>query len=146
MGLGSYFKTNTKKAAHSRPGAVVVNNEKDVVAFPAHPEGPYTPPSGLTSRAESITSTDSRGVEQIKHQVILNFLWQKQRGLGWTLDTTGAREGVMIRKTRSEYIYRPAALGNSAFAAAMSMLNVQVCRFNLRVCFYRRSSAVTDSI
>lgn len=126
MGFGSYFKTSTKKAAETRSDAVVVDNEKDADSFPRTSEGPYTPPSGLTSRAESITSTDSRGVEQIKHQVILNFLWQKQRGLGWTLDTTGTREGVMIRKTRQEYIYRPAQLASSHFAAAMSMLNVQV--------------------
>lgn len=69
-----------------------------------------------------------RSVDDIKHQVILNYLWQKQRGLMWIADTSGRLEGVMIRKNKHEYLYRPPALGSSQFARAMSLLNVQVRR------------------
>jgi len=77
---------------------------------------------GNTHRA--IMDDGLRG--DIKHQVTLNFLSKKQRGQMWIEDTSGISEGVMVRKTRQEYICWPPALANSKLAKAMAILNVQV--------------------
>jgi hypothetical protein len=44
----------------------------------------------------------------------------------WIRDVSWQIEGVMVRKKRNDYLFKPPGLGESAFAQAMMMLNVQV--------------------
>lgn len=70
-------------------------------------------------------STVSIG-DETKQQLTLNYLYQQQHNNMWIQDTSGDLEGVMLRKSKGNYIYCPADLGNSPLAQAMSALNVQV--------------------
>ena len=72
-------------------------------------------------------------LDEIKHQVILNYLWQKQRGMMWISNDSGDLEGILIRKNRDEYLCRPPALATSTFARIMAQLNVQVRKSELVV-------------
>lgn len=88
--------------------------------------------SNVTSVVHSsAVSTRSRGsstrqVEEIRHKVILNHIWHKQNALAWISNHSGECEGVIIRKSRDEYLCRPAALANSTFARAVADMNLQV--------------------
>ncbi|RDW88348.1 hypothetical protein BP6252_00380 [Coleophoma cylindrospora] len=122
MGLRNYFQTSIKAAASSRPDPNSVTAEKSPENDIALRPGAFSTDS---SSVQSTTNPRHMSVDDIKHQVILNYLWQKQRGLMWITDTTGQNEGVMVRKNRTEYLCRPTNLSLSPFAEAMSLLNVQ---------------------
>jgi hypothetical protein len=83
----------------------------------------------MSTLNQSRTTLDDgqRSVDDIKHQVLLNHLYQQQNSLMWNRNVAGSPEGVMLRKSRGHYIFRPADLSQSMLAQAMSILNVQVC-------------------
>ncbi|KAF2084366.1 hypothetical protein K490DRAFT_49343 [Saccharata proteae CBS 121410] len=70
-------------------------------------------------------SRDTRFVYDIRHEVIVNFLHQKQCSSMWIEDTSGAVEGVVVRKGRGDYICCPPTLLASPMVQALSALNVQ---------------------
>lgn len=120
MGFMNYFKITPKAATNP------VDNEKTLA--PRAVAG-LEAPSATPSRPVSSRSTGlagARQVDDIKHQVMLNRLYQQQRSQLWIQDLSGRTEGVMIRKDRSNYMFSPPSLATSAFAHAMKMLNVQV--------------------
>lgn len=133
MGLGSYFK-----AKKPEPAAPVQMPEKAVAVAPS----PHTsfnmelqPPTsfrgGGSSRnsfsGRSFQSTQSSAfLDDIKHEVMVNYLYQQQCSHLWVSDGSGEVEGVLLRKTRNTYMACPPQLGNSPFAAACAALNVQV--------------------
>ena len=65
-------------------------------------------------------------VDEIKHEVMVNFLHQQQCGHMWVADGSGMLEGVLLKKYRGEYLSCPPDLINSEFAMACQALNVQV--------------------
>ena len=65
-------------------------------------------------------------VDEIKHEVMVNFLHQQQCGNMWVADGSGMLEGVLLKKYRGEYLACPPDLINSEFAMACQALNVQV--------------------
>ncbi|OCL01430.1 hypothetical protein AOQ84DRAFT_401805 [Glonium stellatum] len=65
-------------------------------------------------------------MEEIKHEVMVNYLFQQQCGRLWVGDGSGELEGVLIRKSRGNYMACPPQLANSAFAYYCAQLNVQV--------------------
>ena len=65
-------------------------------------------------------------VDEIKHEVMVNFLHQQQCGHMWVADGSGMLEGVLLKKYRGEYLACPPDLINSEFAMACQALNVQV--------------------
>jgi hypothetical protein len=67
-------------------------------------------------------------LDDIKHEVMVNYLYQQQCSHLWVSDGSGEIEGVVLRKTRGQYMACPPQLGSSPFAAACAALNVQVCR------------------
>jgi len=67
-------------------------------------------------------------LDDIKHEVMVNYLYQQQCSHLWVSDGSGEIEGVLLRKTRGQYMACPPQLGNSPFAMACAALNVQVCR------------------
>ncbi|THV51466.1 hypothetical protein BGAL_0110g00250 [Botrytis galanthina] len=120
MGVLSYFKISkpeksesSKEKAPADPNSVVQNDS---------PRHGYSDPSPTASSRQSLYSNNR--LDDIRHQVILNYLWQKQRGLMWIMDNSGQHEGVMVRKDRTEYLCRPPALASSTFGRAMKIMNV----------------------
>ncbi|KAF2810497.1 uncharacterized protein BDZ99DRAFT_488274 [Mytilinidion resinicola] len=93
-------------------------------------EGSLTPASQGSSRpsyAGSLHSLQSRSfVEDIKHEVMVNYIFQQQCGRLWVGDGSGELEGVLLRKHRGYYMACPPQLLDSAFAQYCAELNVQV--------------------
>lgn len=65
-------------------------------------------------------------LDDIKHEVMVNYLYQQQCSHLWVSDGSGEIEGVLLRKSRGQYMACPPQLGNSPFALACAALNVQV--------------------
>lgn len=86
-------------------------------------------PVSMGSRASftgSMRSTQSGFMEEIKHEVMVNYLFQQQCSRLWVGDGSGELEGVLIRKSRGNYMACPPQLANSAFAYYCAQLNLQV--------------------
>ncbi|KPM37879.1 hypothetical protein AK830_g8658 [Neonectria ditissima] len=64
-------------------------------------------------------------IDDIKHEVIVNYLYQQQCSQLWVGDDSGELEGVLLRKVRGQYMACPPQLGASPFAIACAALNVQ---------------------
>jgi hypothetical protein len=71
-------------------------------------------------------STGSSVLDEIKHEVMVNYLYQQQCSHLWVSDGSGEIEGVLLRKSRGQYMACPPQLGSSPFALACAALNVQV--------------------
>lgn len=127
MGLKNYFKTN--KAAAAQPAAPPVMTEK-VTPAPSrlgdNLEMSSTPRYG-SSRASLAASTRSSFVDDIKHEVMVNYLYQQQCSHLWVSDGSGELEGVLLRKSRNNYMACPPQLAHSPFAVACAALNCAVC-------------------
>lgn len=122
MSLFSYFKiSKPQKSQSSKEKAPVAPTPID--NNPPQ-NGNYSEPSPTASSRQSVYSNNR--LDDIRHQVILNHLWQKQRGLMWIMDNPAQHEGVMVRRDRTEYLCRPPALASSAFGTAMKIMNVSV--------------------
>lgn len=65
-------------------------------------------------------------IDEIKHEVMVNYLYQQQCSQLWVGDDSGIVEGVLLRKVRGQYMACPPQLGLSPFAIACAALNVQV--------------------
>ncbi|KAI1392627.1 glycosyl transferase family group 2-domain-containing protein [Hypoxylon trugodes] len=89
------------------------------------------PPSTFGSSRNSISghSTRSRSsslfVDDIKHEVMVNYLYQQQCSRLWVSEGTGELEGVLLRRTRGAYRACPPALSHSTLAMACTALNIQ---------------------
>ena len=84
--------------------------------------------SGSEVRAEtrSLRSTRSRIFDEIKHEVMVNHIYQQQCSQLWIDHNSPANaEGVLIRRSKGHYLACPPQLINSTFAAACSQLNLQ---------------------
>ena len=69
---------------------------------------------------------DVNVLEELRHEIMVNYLFQQQCARLWIADGTGEVEGVMLRKSRGNYLACPPALADSVFADACVELNVQV--------------------
>ena len=124
MGLGSYFKTKKPE-----PQAAVIA-EKPTMAMPP-PISPelLLPVRRLGSSRNSMSNRSTQSstfLDDIKHEVMVNYLYQQQCSQLWVSDGSGEVEGVLLRKSKNVYMTCPPQLGNSPFAAACAALNVQV--------------------
>ena len=68
----------------------------------------------------------SHFLEDIKHEVMVNYLHQQQCSRMWMTDISGENEGVLVRKTKGVYMACPLQLRESALASAAAALNLQV--------------------
>jgi hypothetical protein len=129
MGLGSYFK-----AKKPDPPAPVEVSEKRAASISPHGSGSYNmelqpPNSRFGSSRNSISNRSTQSstfLDDIKHEVMVNYLYQQQCSHLWVSDGSGEIEGVLLRKSKNTYMACPPQLGSSAFAAACAALNVQV--------------------
>src|ERR1700712_4904027 len=126
MGLGSYFK-----ATKPEPAAPVMTEKTPAGTSPHHSYNmELQPPAsrfGSSRNSLSGRSTQSSTfLDDIKHEVMVNYLYQQQCSHLWVSDGSGEIEGVLLRKSKNTYRACPPQLGSSPFAAACAALNVQV--------------------
>ena len=72
---------------------------------------------------KSINSTKSipgSMIEEIKHEVMVNFLFREQCSSMWVGDGAGELEGVMLRKSKGSYLSCPPQLNETVFGQACS--------------------------
>jgi hypothetical protein len=73
-----------------------------------------------------MSTTSSTFIDDIKHEVMVNYLYQQQCSHLWVSDGSGELEGVLLRKQRGSYMACPPQLGQSDFARAVAAMNCQV--------------------
>jgi hypothetical protein len=123
MGLGSYFK-----AKKPEPAAVVAEKPSSSSPQPNYNMELQPPTTRLGSSRNSFSNRSTQSsmfLDEIKHEVMVNYLYQQQCSHLWVSDGSGEIEGVLLRKSRNTYMACPPQLGNSPFAAACAALNVQ---------------------
>ncbi|KAG6006428.1 hypothetical protein E4U21_007046 [Claviceps maximensis] len=81
--------------------------------------------SGRSDRSTTSIGGSSMFLDEIKHEVMVNYLYQQQCSQLWVSDGSGEIEGVLLRKVRGHYMACPPQLGNSPFAVACTAMNVQ---------------------
>ncbi|OAA52289.1 Glycosyl transferase, family 2 [Beauveria brongniartii RCEF 3172] len=147
MGFGSYFKSADKANKASGPSP-----SPQPLTAPTRPERPeraqstafyekpingnemelqaptprYSSRPGSTRSGHSTPSNQSSYMlDEIKHEVMVNYLYQQQCSQLWVSDGSGEIEGVLLRKSRGQYMACPPQLVHSPFAQACCALNVQ---------------------
>ncbi|KAF1991362.1 hypothetical protein K402DRAFT_322851 [Aulographum hederae CBS 113979] len=71
-------------------------------------------------------SQQSFWMEDIKHEVMVNYLFQQQCSALWVGDGSGQVEGVLLKKSRGYYMSCPPQLVDSPFGQAVTTMNCQV--------------------
>ncbi|KAN0119801.1 Glycosyl transferase family group 2 domain containing protein [Hyaloscypha variabilis] len=128
MGLGGYFKAKKPEPAPAAP--VMTEKTPAATSSPHHSYNmelqPPTSRFGSSRNSISNRSTQSSTfLDDIKHEVMVNYLYQQQCSHLWVSDGSGEIEGVLLRKSKNTYMACPPQLGSSPFAAACAALNVQ---------------------
>jgi hypothetical protein len=132
MGIGGYFKAKAPAEKKDKPANLTIENPNALYARPGsdmelQPPTPMTPKFGSSRNSLSARSTQSSAfLDDIKHEVMVNYLYQQQCSHLWVSDGSGEIEGVLLRKWRNSYMACPPQLADSPFAAACAQLNVQV--------------------
>ncbi|EXJ79453.1 hypothetical protein A1O3_08955 [Capronia epimyces CBS 606.96] len=85
-----------------------------------------TQSSAASISGRSTRSAQSSFIEEIKHEIMVNHLYQQQCSHLWVSDGCGQCEGVLVRKSRGHYLACPQELLDSHFAQVCAQLNVQV--------------------
>ena len=129
MGIGNYFKPKAGKGQPTPEPIPQMSEKTPARAFGNNMEMSATgTPRNMSSRASIAPSTrSSYYVDEIKHEVMVNYLHQQQCSHMWVDDMrSGEREGVLLRKSRNNYLACPPELVQSDFAMAIGQLNCQV--------------------
>ena len=143
MGIGSYFKARSQpkaQEADSSPVSRSGRNRQPPTLSEKPPTStqnvgndmelqPPTPRFNSRPQSSSGQSTPSTGssyfLDDIKHEVMVNYLYQQQCSQLWVSDGSGEIEGVLLRKVRGQYMACPPQLVSSPFAMAAGAMNVQ---------------------
>jgi hypothetical protein len=147
MGLGNYFKAEVPDDKRGQPAAAPpsgTNSSRNVpqpsVSDPSNEfelQVPKPNYGGSSARRTSMSARSISGqsvrsnassviMDDIKHEVMVNYLYQQQNAHLWVSDGSGEVEGVLLRKSRGNYLACPAELGESRFAMACAEMNVPV--------------------
>lgn len=140
MGFFSYFKADAPKPESSGdaapPKSTKHKAKKASTMSEKHPAPQMSndielqpPTPRFSSRPQSISgrsarSTGSSMLDDIKHEVMVNYLYQQQCAQLWVSDGSGEAEGVLLRKTRGQYMACPPQLASSPFAQSAAALNL----------------------
>ncbi|EMC94584.1 hypothetical protein BAUCODRAFT_149721 [Baudoinia panamericana UAMH 10762] len=127
MGLLGYLKSSKKAEKEKAPQASdTSNNEQPDWREKPHPpfaqDGSENPRASLSSTKSGTPRTSF--MEDIRHEVMVNYLFQQQCANLWIGDSTGYTEGILIRKLRGSYLACPPDLIHSQFAAGVMALNL----------------------
>lgn len=140
MGLGNYFKS---KKPEPQPPVVI---EKPTLAMPPPLNPELLSPARRIASSRNSTSNrstqSSTFLDDIKHEVMVNYLYQQQCSQLWVSDGSGEVEGVLLRKSKNIYMACPPQLGSSPFAAACAALNVQVKKLPK----FKKIKSITDHL
>jgi len=129
MGIRDYFRTKpaSGKAPAEGPAAASQVDHAAELRPPLFPALGSEPTSGaVSSRSSGVM------IDDIKHEVMVSYLYQQQSSQLWVNPNpapgqSNGNEGVLLRKSKGQYMACPASLSNSLFAEACSALNVHVC-------------------
>ncbi|KAF2873256.1 glycosyl transferase family group 2-domain-containing protein [Massariosphaeria phaeospora] len=85
----------------------------------------------MPSRRNSFTgsthsSSNYSHMEEVKHEIMANHLFEKQCKKLWISELSGGLEGIVLRKRRGHYITYPPTLSYSSFAYYCSLMNIRV--------------------
>ncbi|RDA95367.1 hypothetical protein CP533_3542 [Ophiocordyceps camponoti-saundersi (nom. inval.)] len=132
MGLGNYFrgdKSGPEPVSGDASRQASVTSEKQPYTATSDRLMPPTPRFHSRPQSSSGRSTPSTHssvfLDDIKHEVMVNYLYQQQCSQLWVSDGSGEIEGVLLRKARGHYMACPPQLGTSAFALACAAMNLQ---------------------
>ncbi|ROT40965.1 glycosyltransferase [Sodiomyces alkalinus F11] len=130
MGFKSYFKASPEAAAPAGSQSKTMS-EKPPDRMGRNDMELQPPTPRYSSRRQSLSGRSTRSLgssmflDDIKHEVMVNYLYQQQCSHLWVSDGSGEVEGVLLRKMRGTYMACPPALANSPFGRAAAALNVQ---------------------
>lgn len=141
MGLKNYFKASKKPEVQDPQsnGQFMAMGEKshttsglDEPTSNSLPWASHGYGSSSTSLAPSFTSQANRNTltNDLRQEVMVNHLFQKQCSARWIGDGAGETEGVLLRKNKSEYLASPPDLVHSTFAQGCMALNL-VCAMTI---------------
>ncbi|KAI1077439.1 putative glycosyltransferase family 2 protein [Whalleya microplaca] len=134
MGLSSYFRAEKpvpKQAAALAPTEDLFTEKGSSSPMGLNDFELQRPTPNFGSSRNSLSGRSTRSghssmfFDDIKHEVMVNYLYQQQCSHLWVSDGSGDVEGVLLRKAKGSYMACPSALGQSAFAVACAALNVQ---------------------
>jgi hypothetical protein len=126
MGFADYFRNRATATSASQ------DVEKSVTPAQADFNLPIT---NASSSSAVISSSSSAIVDDVKHEVMASYLYQQQSAQQWVGQQqvtipygapSMSEEGVLLRKSRGNYIACPPTLARGVFADACAALNVQV--------------------
>lgn len=126
MGIKNIMKLG-KKAAPApafEPAAMTAQSNDSASALGS---GMSSMKSSMAPSIISGMSTPKKGyVDEIRHEVMCNYLYQQQAGKLWIDQREELEQGIIIRRSRGNYVAAPPDLAYSRLAANCSALNVQV--------------------
>ena len=124
MVFQNYFKRGNASEADN---ASATAGGPDTIEMTRSPALGVPSPMYASSVNSAAASTHSSSlIDDIKHEVMVNYLYQQQCSHLWVSDGSGELEGVLLRKQRGHYMACPPQLAQSPFAVACNALNVQV--------------------
>ncbi|CAK3736195.1 hypothetical protein CB0940_11695 [Lecanosticta acicola] len=129
MGLLSYVKPKGKKDGKPAHGSPEVTEKQENAIALADTPGTATPawsrPASIAP-AENYRNSQMGDLNEIKCDVMVNWLYQQQMERLWTAG--GVDEGVVLKKNRSEYTCCPGDMVDEpyGFFKAVETLNVRV--------------------
>ena len=130
------FKASGSKEKSRKSSTEVIepsNSEKIMETPDTYGPGSRQSSSRVHSSRQSYAgSRCSSYGDDIKHEVMCNFLYQQQCSKLWITDGSGQMEGVMVKKARNEYVACPPTLAQSDFAACIAHLNVPVSNVSFK--------------
>ncbi|ETS78404.1 hypothetical protein PFICI_10466 [Pestalotiopsis fici W106-1] len=134
MGLSSYFKAKRPEEKKGSSEATVqatqiekANVNANAALNPLDGLDLQVPTPQFGSSRNSISGrsqTSSVFMDDIKHEVMVNYLYQQQCSHLWVSDGSGEVEGVLLRKVKGQYMACPPQLADSPFAMAATALNL----------------------
>jgi hypothetical protein len=129
MGIKDYFKGSSAEGPEAEKRTTATGSRVDTIEMAPSPQLGVPSPMYASSRNSYSAAPSSRSsafIDDIKHEVMVNYLYQQQCSHLWVSDGSGGLEGVLLRKARGSYMACPPQLVQSAFAIACNALNVQV--------------------
>ncbi|CUS13826.1 unnamed protein product [Tuber aestivum] len=128
MGIRDYFRAKpaSGKAPAGDPAAASQADHADELRPPLFPAL-----SSGTNSGEGSSRSSAIMIDDIKHEVMVNYLYQQQSSQLWVNPNppsgqSHGNEGVLLRKSKGQYMACPASLSGSLLAEACSALNVHV--------------------
>lgn len=142
MGLKNYFKagrqrsegngnaestnqsTPTKKSDRSVPMENFDSYDEKLTGTATPRFQGYNSSRASLSGSTRSVAARSTMMEDIRHEVMVNYLFQQQCSTMWVGSGSGDSEGVLVRKSRDRFLACPPNLLQSSFAAGVLALNL----------------------